>query len=91
MNGLKIGSMVRVCIKLRGSLTERRYTINDTMLKMQGHEYEVHKIINPEKIKLYYPNASRGYVFHPDDLILHNYDYKSEQQIFKFNPHFLEI
>lgn len=67
---LEKGTRVRIKDILKGTETERKYSINQHMRKMQGKVFPIHDISGPLRINIYCNDSGRTYVFHPDDLEL---------------------
>lgn len=72
IQNLKNGMIVTICKELKGSETERRFSLDDSdgyMIYMQGQNYPIRDIsFSENKVKIYCPDANRTFVFDPVDL-----------------------
>lgn len=67
----EVGQPVRITKNLKGTKTDKKYTIAKDMYNMAGKTFLIHQI-DGSRIRIKNPNKNSGgrdtYVFHPDDL-----------------------
>lgn len=60
------GQHVKIADDLKGSKTQKKYSLAQEMINMSGKVYPIHRIVTFERIRI--KHKDNIFVFHPDDL-----------------------